>query len=157
MTRFACRDLMVRTVAKASWGSVAAHVQSTATRHPRPQAIGTRGASHLPLRFSAKPSPSTPWARGLLSAFWERVYPDLPAYGLRRGSSGGPVHLIFISTRLKTLARGQASRGGRQEASSGTASSGWLVRRRRDQGGVPHEVPMTQAMTTRARRAPGGR
>ena len=36
---------------------------------------------------------------------------------------------------LKTLARGQASRGGRQEASSGTASSGWLTRRRRDQGG----------------------
>lgn len=36
---------------------------------------------------------------------------------------------------LNTLARGQASRGGRQEASSGTASSGWLARRRRDQGG----------------------
>ena len=55
---------------------------------------------------------------------------------------------------LKTLARGQALRGGRQEASSGIASSGWLARRRRDQGGVPHEVPMTQAMTTKgARRA----
>ena len=26
------------------------------------------------------------------------------------------------------------------------ASSGWLARRRRDQGGVPHEVPVTQAM-----------
>ena len=35
---------------------------------------------------------------------------------------------------LKTLARGRASRGGRQEASSGTASSGWLTRRWRDQG-----------------------
>ena len=57
--------------------------------------------------------------------------------------------------QLKTLARGQASRGGQQEASSSTASSGWLMRRRRDQGGVPHEVPMTQAMTTKgARRAP---
>ena len=45
--------------------------------------------------------------------------------------------------------------GGRHEASSGTASSGWLARRRRDQGGVPHEVPMTQSMTTKgARRAP---
>ena len=55
---------------------------------------------------------------------------------------------------LKTLARGQASRGGRQEASSGTSSSGWLARRRRDQGGVPHEVPVTQAMTTKARQAP---
>ena len=35
------------------------------------------------------------------------------------------------------------------------ASSGWLARRRRDQGGVPHEVPVMQAMTTKgARRAP---
>ena len=34
------------------------------------------------------------------------------------------------------------------------ASSGWLARRRRDQGGVPQEVPVTQAMTTKARRAP---
>ena len=58
---------------------------------------------------------------------------------------------------LKTLARGQASRGSRHEASSSTASSGWLARRRRDQGRVPHEVLMTQAMTTEARRAPGGR
>ena len=57
----------------------------------------------------------------------------------------------------KTLARGQASRGRRQEASSGTASSGWLARRRRDQGRIPHEVPVTQAMTTKARWAPGGR
>ena len=55
---------------------------------------------------------------------------------------------------FKTLARGQASRGGRQEASSGAASSGWLARRWRNQGGVPHEVPMTQAMTTEARREP---
>ena len=59
--------------------------------------------------------------------------------------------------RPKTLARGQASRGGRHGASSGTASSGWLARRRRDQGGVPHEVPMMQAMMTKgARRAPAG-
>ena len=36
--------------------------------------------------------------------------------------------------KLNTLARGQASRGGRQGASSGAASPGKLVRRRRDQG-----------------------
>src|SRR3954468_4933385 len=90
-----------------------------------------------------------------MSAFWERGSPDLPACGLRRGSKGGPARPIFINTRPKTLARGQASRGGRREASSGTASSGGLTRRQRDQGGVPHEVPMTQAVTTRgARRAP---
>ena len=58
--------------------------------------------------------------------------------------------------KLKTLARGQASRGGRQGASSGTASSGWLTRKRRVQGRVPGEVPVMQAMTTEARRAPGG-
>ena len=79
----------------------------------------------------------------------------MPTCGLWRGSSGGPIWAIFISTRLKTLARGQASRGGRHGASSGTASSVWLARRRRDQGGVPHEVPVTQAMMTKgARRAP---
>ena len=36
--------------------------------------------------------------------------------------------------KLKTLARGQASQGGRQEASLGAASSGRLTGRRRDQG-----------------------
>ena len=35
------------------------------------------------------------------------------------------------------------------------ASPGRLARRRRDQSGVPHEVPVTQAMTTKgARRVP---
>ena len=145
----ACRDLSSHAVTEVSWGSAYAHVQSIATRHPRPQAVRARGASPLPFRLSARPSPCAPWARGLLSAFWERGSPDLPACGLRRGSSGGPAQPIFINTRLKTLARGQASRGGRHGASSGTASSGWLTRRRRVQGGVPREVPMTQAMTTK--------
>ena len=69
----------------------------------------------------------------------------------QRGPSTAHLH----QHRPKTLARGQASRGGRHGASSGAASSGWLTRRRRDQGGVPHEVPVTQAMTTKgARRVP---
>ena len=90
-----------------------------------------------------------------MSAFWEQGSLDLPACGLRRGSSGGPARPIFISTRLKTLARGQASWGGRRGASSGAALSGWLTRRQRNQGEVPREVPVTQAMTTKgARRAP---
>ena len=158
MTGFsACRGLSSRAVAEGSWGSACAHDQTIATRHPRPQAVGARGASHFPLRFSAKPSPSAPWARGLLSAFWEQGSPDLPACGLRRGSSGGPVQPIFISARLKTLVRGQASRGGRHETSSGTALPGRLTRRRRDQGRVPCEVLVTQAMTIETTRAPGGR
>src|SRR3954464_414313 len=72
-----------------------------------------------------------------------------PAAWLKRGPSTSHLH----QHRPKTLARGQA--GGRHGDSSGTASSGWLARRRRDKGGVPHEVPVTQAMTTKgARRAP---
>ena len=75
----------------------------------------------------------------------------MPAAWLKGGPSTAHLH----RHRPKTLARGQASRGGRHGASSGTASPGWLARRRRDQGGVPHEVPVTQAMTTKgARRAP---
>src|SRR3954464_16014477 len=68
---------------------------------------------------------------------------------------GGPSAAHLHQHRPKTLARGQASGGGRHGASLGMASAGWLARRRRDQGGVPHEVPVMQAMTTKgARRAP---
>ena len=73
---------------RGAWGNSAAHVQSTATWRPRPQAVRARDASPLPFRLSARPSPGAPWARGLLSAFWERGSPDLPACGLRRGSKG---------------------------------------------------------------------
>src|SRR4051812_43448523 len=52
-----------------------------------------------------------------------------PAAWLKWGPSAAHLH----QHKLKTLARGQASRGGRQEASSGAASSGRLARRRRDQ------------------------
>src|SRR4051812_42749096 len=67
---------------KGAWVNSAAHVQSTATRHPRPQAVRARGASPLPFRLSARPSSGAPWARGLLSAFWERGSPDFPACSL---------------------------------------------------------------------------
>ena len=88
-----------------------------------------------------------------MSAFWERGSPDLPACGVAQ--RGGPSTAHLHQHRPKTLARGQASWGGRRGASSGTASPGWLTRRRRDQGEVPHEVPVMQAMTTKdARRAP---
>ena len=70
---------------------------------------------------------------------------------------GQPSMTHLHQHELKILARDQASWGGRQEAPPGTASSRWLARRRRDQGRVPHEVPMTQAVTTKARQAPGGR
>ena len=65
-----------------------------------------------------------------------------PAAWLKWGPNAAQLHHL----KLKTLARGQASRGGRQEASSGEASPGRLARRRRDQGRVPPKEPVTQAM-----------
>ena len=43
------------------------------------------------------------------------------------------------------------------KTSLGAASLGWLLRSGDIYAGVPREVLMTQAMTTKARRAPGGR
>ena len=117
----ACTSLLSgQEVAEAAWGSGDAHVQSTATRRPRTQAFGARGAPNLTLGFAAKPSPSEPWARGLLSVFWERGSPDLPACGPQRGQAAGRT-AIFINKAPKTLARVQASRGGRRKTSSGVA------------------------------------
>ena len=134
-----------------------AHVQSTATRRPRPQVVRARGASRLPLRFSAKPSPGAPWARGLLSAFWERGSPDLPACGLRRGPSGGPVWPNFISSSSRPT-QGAKPCGvddrrlpQEQPHQAGSRGGGEINAR------VPREDPMTQATTIKARRAPGGR
>ena len=62
------KDSSSRAIAKSAWGSGDAHIQSIATQHPRPQAVGARGASLLPLRLSAKPSPGA-LGPGLLSAF----------------------------------------------------------------------------------------
>ena len=53
-----------------------------------------------------------------------------PVAWLKWGPSAAHLHQL----KLKTLARGQASRGGQQKASSEAASSDRLVRRRRDQG-----------------------
>ncbi len=38
-----------------------------------------------------------PWAWGLLSAFWKRGSPDMPACGPWHGSTSGPVRPIFIN------------------------------------------------------------
>ena len=111
----------------------------------------------MPLRFPARPSPGAPWARGLLSAFWERGSPDLPACGLRRGSSGGPARPIFISSSSRP-SRGAKPRGAddrklpqRQPHQAGSRGGGEI------KAGVPREEPVTQAMTIETRRAPGGR
>ena len=117
----ACASLLSgQAVAEAAWGSGDAHVQSTAMRQPRPQAFGARGAPYLTLGFATKPSPSAPWARGLLSAFSERG--SRPSC-LRPMAwlSQQAVRPIFINKAPKTLARVQASRGGRRKTSSGVA------------------------------------
>ena len=68
-------------------------------------------------------------AVGILGTGVPRLACLRPTAWLRWGPSAAHLH----QHRLKTLARGQASRGGRQEASSEAASSGRLARRRRDQ------------------------
>ena len=111
----------------------------------------------MPLCFSAKPSPSVAWARGLVSAFWERGSPDLPTCGLRRGPSGGPARPIFISSSSRP-SRGAKPRGAddrklpqRQPRQAGLRGGGEI------KAGVPRKEPVTQAMTFETRRAPGGR
>ena len=115
-----------------------------------------RGASHLPFRLSAGPSPGAPWARGLLSAFWEWGSLDLPACGLRRGSSGGPARPIFIHTSSRP-SRGAKPRGANDKElpqarphQAGSRGGGEI------KVGVPREEPVTQAMTIEIGRAPGG-
>src|SRR3954463_15456522 len=116
---------------KGAWGNSAAHVQSTATRRPRPQAVRARGASPLPFHLSAWPSPGVPWARGLLSAFWERGSPDLPACGgARMGAQRGP----SSSTQGSRPSRGAKPREA-DDVALPQARPRWLARRRRDQGG----------------------
>ena len=86
-------------------------------RHASTEAAGFwgRGAPYLTLGSAAKPSPSAPWARGLLSGFWEWGCPDLPAYGPRSWPHQRPGTAHLQQQQLKTLARGQASRGGRHQ------------------------------------------
>ena len=89
-----------------------------------------------------------------MSAFWERGSPDLPACGLRRGSSGGPVWPIFISSSSRP-SRGAKPHGAddrklpqRQPHQEGSRGGGEI------KAGVPREEPVTQAMTIETRRAP---
>ena len=109
--RFLCmQGHVISCSCRSVVGSTDAHVQSIATRRPRPQAVGARGTPHFPIRFSAKPSPSAPWARVLLSALWERGSPDLPTCGMQRGSSSGPVRSVFINPSSRP-SRGAKPRG----------------------------------------------
>ena len=146
------QGLIKSAVAEAAWGSGDAHVQSTATRRPRPQAVGARGAPHLPFRIAAKPSPGTPWARRLQSASWEWGSPDLPACVVAQAVAQ---YDPSSSTQAQDPREGPSLAG---RTAQGFLSGGLTRQARegaeRSRQGVPHEVPVTQAMTTKARRAP---
>jgi len=78
----------------------------------------------------------------------------LLACGLRRGSSGGPAWPIFISS-ISRPSRGAKPHGAddrklpqRQPCQAGSRGGGEI------KAGIPHEEPVTQAMTIKARRAP---
>ena len=79
--------------------------------------------------------------------------PRLAACGLRRGSRSGPVRPIFVNTSSRP-SRGAKPHGADDRKLPQAASSGWLARRRRDQGRVPRELLVMQAMTIKTRRAP---
>ena len=86
------------------------------------------------LRFSAKPSSGAPWARGLLSVFWEWGSPDLPACGPRRGQAAGrTTHLHQQGTQNPREGPSLARRTTQDLLGGGLtrmAREGW-----RDQGG----------------------
>ena len=109
------------------------------------------------IHFPARPSPGAPWARGLLSVFWEWGSLDFPTCGLRRGSSGGPMRPSFISSSSRP-SQGAKPCGAddrrllqEQPHQAGSRGGGEI------KAGVPREEPVTQAMTIEIRRAPGGR
>ena len=123
----------------------------------RLQAVRARGAPHLPFGFAWNPSPSAPWARGLLSAFLESGYLDLPACGPLCGSIDGLVRPIFC------INKSRPSRGAKPHEADDTMTSGkGRLPRRPPEEEIflckhpPQEDDMTPAMMTKARRAPVG-
>ena len=77
----------------------------------------------------------------------------------RHSGNGGPQTCLSAARlhqpMLQTLARGQASWGGRHKASSGAASPGRIAAEaERSRQEVPRQALVTQSMTTKARRAP---
>ena len=68
-------------------------------RHASTKVAGYWGPrrSALDFGFAEKPSTNTPWAQGLLSAYWGRGSPDLRACRPWRGSTRGPVRPVFTN------------------------------------------------------------
>ena len=64
----------------------------------------------------------------ILSASWERGYPDLPACGPRHGSTNGLVRPIFIYNHTRPSRGAKPRELDDAKTSSGAASLGWLPR-----------------------------
>ena len=124
MVFLACRrDLSSRAVTEAAWGSGDAHVQSTATRQPRPQAFWGPRCSVLDpwLRREAKPERTLgPGATvGVLGMGVPRLACLRPTAWLSQQA----VRPIFINKASKTLAR-RTTQDLRMERPPQAASSG---------------------------------
>ena len=92
-----------------------------------------------------------------MSTFWEWGSPDLPACGPRRGSTSGPVWPIFTSKHSRPSQGDKTRKADDARPPQGRSHQAGSQGAERSRQGTPHEVCVTQAMTTRARRAPGGR
>ena len=105
--------------------------------------LGARRAPYLTLGFASKPSPSAPWARGLLSAFWERGSQDLPTCGPWRGYASRP-YGPSSSTRHSRPSRGAKPREAddARPPQERPHQAGFRGAESSSQG-KPREVPMT--------------
>ena len=74
--------------------------------------------------FTSKPSPSAPWALGLLSTFWERGSPDLPACGPWRGSVYGLVRPSFSNSNPRPSRGAEPHEADDTKTPQGAASPG---------------------------------
>ena len=93
----------------------------------------------------------------LLSAFWERGSPDLPACGPRRGSTSGPARPIFTSKHSRPSRGAKPREADDARPPQGRPHQAGSRGAERSRLGEPHDVPRTQAMTIKTTRAPGGR
>ena len=87
-----------------------------------------------------------------LSVFWERGSPDLPACGPRRGSTSGLVRPIFISQHSRPSRGAKPRKADDARPPRGKPHQVGSRGSERSRQGAPREVPVTQTMTTGARR-----
>ena len=100
------------TVTEAAWGSGDAHVPSIATRQSRPQAVGAPRCSALSLWLHLEAKSEHALGPGATIGILGMGVPRLACLRPVVWLKGGPSMAHLHQHRPKTLARGQASRGG---------------------------------------------